>query len=315
MPASHTVAVSGKPVDPRDFPDPFVLAAHDQFFAFATNAGNVNVQVLSSADLVRWQSLPDALPSVARWASPGFTWAPAVLARPGGFVLYYTVREPRAGRQAISVAWSARPQGPYDDTSEHPLVYQLDSGGSIDPSPFVDPDGRAYLVWKDDANALGQPPSLWLQPLNGDGRSLTGSPTRLLVADAPWEERLIEAPSIVRQGDTYFLFYSASRWSSNRYSIGYATATRVDGPYRKATANRPWLASDRTVSGPGGQEWFTDEAGEVWMAYHGWQPGRVGYPVGARSLRLTRVSFAGGTPVVLSDHPPRRPRWPWRPRG
>jgi beta-xylosidase len=311
----QTVAVSEAPVDPRDFPDPFVLDAGDRFLAFATNAGNTNVQVLASTDLVGWQPLPDALPSVARWATPGFTWAPAVLARPGGFVLYYTVREPGAGRQAISVAWSARPEGPYEDTSNGPLLYQLDAGGSIDPSPFVDVDGTAYLAWKDDANALGQAPSLWLQPLAADGRSLTGSPSFLLVADAPWEDRLIEAPSIVRQNDTYFLFYSASGWSSDRYAIGYATATRVDGPYRKATTDGPWLSSDRSVAGPGGQEWFVDRTGQVWMAYHGWRPGRVGYPVGARSLRLAKVSFAGGTPTVLRDDPPHQRRWPWRLRG
>ena len=39
------------------------------------------------------------------------------------------------------------------DMSTAPLIYQLSLGGSIDPSPFVDADGAAYLVWKADANA------------------------------------------------------------------------------------------------------------------------------------------------------------------
>ncbi|MBO0732294.1 MAG: family 43 glycosylhydrolase [Acidimicrobiaceae bacterium] len=304
-----------QPVDPRDFPDPFVLAAGNRFYAFATNAGFVNVQVLSSNDLLHWEPLPDALPSLARWAAPGFTWAPAVLTRGDGFVLYYTVREPHAGRQAISVAWSARAEGPYEDTSDTPLIYQLAAGGSIDPSPFVDADGSAYLAWKDDANALRQPPSLWLQPLAADGLSLTGDPIRLLTADAPWEDRLIEAPSIVLQDGTYYLFYSAGPWNSARYAIGYATAARVSGPYRKATIDGPWFAADRGVAGPGGQEFFVDGTSQVWMAYHGWQPGREGYRRGgARSLRLARVSFAGGTPAVFPEDRAGPVRWPWRRR-
>ncbi len=294
----HTVAVSAAPVHGRDFPDPFVLATADGYVAFGTNAAGGNVQALFSADLRGWRVLPDALPILPRWASPGFTWAPVVLARPGGYVMYYTVREPANGRQAISIAWSVRASGPYTDTSDGPFVYQLATGGSIDPSPFVDGDGAAYLVWKDDANAVGRPSSLWLQRLAVDGRSLAGRAVRLLSVDARWEAPLIEAPSIVRDGSSYYLFYSANWWNSDRYGIGYAKANQVDGPYTKVTTDQPWFASDRDVAGPGGQEWFVDRDGQLWMAYHGWQPGRVGYPAGARSLRLARVNFVDGRPVM-----------------
>jgi beta-xylosidase len=289
--------MSAPPVDPRDFPDPFVLNAAGTFFAFGTNAGATNVQVMSSTDLVHWQTRPDALPNLPRWAVPGFTWAPTVLAR-GGYVLYYTVREPVAGRQAISAGYSSSPGGPYVDDSRGPLIYQLPLGGSIDPSPFVDLDERAYLLWKADANAIHQRSSLWIQGLDDGGLTLAGEPTRLLGYDAAWEAPLIEAPSMVQAGGTYYLFYSANWWNTNRYAIGYATASSVLGPYTKVTRSRPWFASDRSVAGPGGQEWFTDGTGTIRMAYHGWQPAHVGYPAGARSLRLASVSFEGGLPMA-----------------
>ena len=290
--------MSAPPVDPRDFPDPFVLYADGTYFAFATNAGPTNVQVMTSADLADWETQPDALPTVAAWAVRGFTWAPTVLPREGGYVLFYTVREPTAGRQAISVGQSSAPGGPYVDASSAPLVYQLSLGGSIDASPFVDTDGAPYLVWKADSNAINQPASLWAQPLDAGGQTLTGAPTRLLGYDAPWEDPLIEAPSLVYQAGTYYLFYSANWWNTDRYAIGYATATNVLGPYAKATSTGPWFASDSGVAGPGGQEWFTDGTGQLRMAYHGWQPGQVGYPGGARSLRLATVSLAGGPPLA-----------------
>jgi beta-xylosidase len=289
--------VSAPPVDLRDFPDPFVLNVNGAYYAFATNAGPTNVQVMSSTDLLDWNTLPDALPNLPAWAARGFTWAPSVLARPATYVLYYTVREPNAGRQAISLAQSSEPQGPYVDTSTAPLIYQRSLGGSIDPSPFVDADGNAYLLWKADANAIRQRSSLWLQPLAAEGLSLNGSPTRVLDFDATWEDPLVEAPSLVLANGTYYLFYSANWWDSERYAIGYATASNVIGPYTKVTTTEPWFASDANVAGPGGQDWFTDESGQLRMAYHGWQPGQVGYPDGARSLRLASVSFVDGTPI------------------
>lgn len=290
--------MNAPPVDPRDFPDPFVLSVGGSFYAFATNAGTTNVQVMSSTDLVHWQSEPDALPNLPGWAAEGSTWAPTVLPRGDGYVLYYTVREPTAGRQAISAAYSSVPQGPYADGSSAPLIYQLSLGGSIDASPFVDTDGTAYLVWKADANAIQQPSSLWIQGLDADGLSMSGQPSQLLRHDAEWENPLIEAPSLVLAAGTYFLFYSANWWNTDHYAIGYATAAHVLGPYTKVTTRRPWFASDRGVAGPGGQEWFTDSAGTRRMAYHGWEPSAVGYPHGARSLRLASVSFEAGGPLA-----------------
>ncbi len=294
--------MSPPPVSAADFPDPFVLRTDDGFLAFGTNVAGVNVPVLASTDLVTWRSLGDAFPQLPGWAQAGWTWAPAVLPRPGGFVLHVTVREPRSGRQAITVASSDRPEGPYTDTSTGPLVFQREEGGSIDPSPFVDAtgDGRAYLLWKCDANALGQPSTLWVQPLADDGLSLVGQPTEVLRHDRRWERPLIEAPSLVGHGGVYHLFYSANWWESDGYGVGYAVGASVLGPYRKVTTRRAWFGSDAEVAGPGGQEFFTGPDGRWRMAYHGWTPGRVGYPNGgARSLRIVAVDFDGDRPTVV----------------
>ena len=123
-------------------------------------------------------------------------------------------------------------------------------------------------------------------------------PNKSPAYDADWENPLIEAPSLVMVWSTYYLFYSANWWNTNRYSIGYATATHVLGPYAKVTTQAPWFSSNNAVAGPGGQEWFTDRSGDWHMAYHGWEPSAVGYPRGARSLRLASVSFDRGAPVV-----------------
>ena len=288
------------PVDPRDFADPFVLRVGAVYFAYATNLGATNVQVMTSSDLDRWEALGDALPDLPPWAQRGWTWAPAVTAvAERQLVLYYTVREPRSGRPAISVASAARPEGPFADTSTGPLVFQLERGGSIDPSPFVDRDGSRYLLWKSDDNANDRPSSLWGQRLAGDGLSLTGVPVELLRHDRAWERPLIEAPAMVRVGERYYLFYSAEWWESPNYSVGYAIGGTPLGPFTKVTRCRPWLACSAAGAGPGGQDFFTDAAGELRMAYHAWTPNTVGYSSGGtRSLRITRVAFPHGAPVT-----------------
>jgi beta-xylosidase len=297
--AGTAVAVDGPPVDPRDFADPHVLRVGAVYFAYATNAGPTNVQVMTSPDLVHWKAAGDALPQLPPWAGPGRTWAPVVLPRDRGFVLFYTVREQRSGRQCISVASARRPEGPFVDTGAPPLVFQLDRGGSIDPSPFVDVDGTAYLLWKSDDNAFDRPSSLWGQRLAADGLTLEGESSELLRQDRGWERPLIEAPSMVRVDGRYYLFYSANRWESPNYAIGYAIGRSPLGPFTKITRRGPWFASSGGSAGPGGQEFFTDAGGGLRMAYHAWTPGTVGYDAGgARSVRIARVGFSHGVPTT-----------------
>lgn len=291
--------MTGRPVFPGDFPDPFVLVADGTYWAYATNIAGVDVQVMSSKDLTRWQHHGTALPALPRWASPGHTWAPSVLARDDTYVLFYTVREPASGCQVISSAVAPGPGGPFTDDSAGPLIFQREMGGSIDPSPFVDADGRAYLLWKADANAIGRRSSIWGQLLADDGRALAGRATTLLSVDRRWEQPLIEAPALVRYDDLLYLFYSAGRWETAGYSVGYALGHDPLGRYRKQTRSGPWFGSDDEVAGPGGQEFFTGLDGLPRMAYHGWQPGVVGYPHGARSLRIASVAFDGAVPGLL----------------
>jgi beta-xylosidase len=291
---------SAPPVYDGDFPDPFVLVAGDRYFAYGTQTGDVNVQVMESADLAGWDHRGDALPDLPSWAGRGRTWSPAVLERDGTYVLFYAVRYEAAGRQCISVATGSDPAGPFVDQSEEPLIFQEDRGGSIDPSPFVDADGTAYLLWKSDDNAVERAPSLWGAPLRPEGLALAGAPVELLRYDAAWEAPLVEAPSLARVADgAYVLFYSGGWWESAGYGIGYATGPAPLGPFSKETESGPWLATEEGMAGPGGAEVFTDTGGRWRIAFHAWTPPRVGYDDGgARSLWVERLDFPGGRPQL-----------------
>ncbi|HVJ94697.1 MAG TPA: glycoside hydrolase family 43 protein [Labilithrix sp.] len=291
-----------------DFPDPFVLNDDGAYYAFATGARGRHVQVARSTNLTSWTMLPDALPKLPSWAikERGFTWAPSVLRRDRQYVLYYTAADSGSGFQCISRAVATRPEGPYVDDSPRPFVCQADSVspfcGSIDPSPFLDTDGRVFLLYKSDENALkcGSRPRIWSQLLSDDGLSVAGPPTPLLAADRSWEGPIIEGPSMMRDASNkLFLFYSANWYESPEYAVGYARCDGPMGPCQKVTIEGPFVKSTESFFGPGGQEIFTDTLGQPWVAYHAWTRPTASYSAGdVRALRLGRLRILEGMPAL-----------------
>jgi hypothetical protein len=79
-----------------------------------------------------------------------------VLRRDNGSVLYFAARSRTLGLPCIGAATAQGIEGTYTSPDPEPLVCQPDLGGSIDPQPFVDNDGTAYLLCKGHANAIGQ---------------------------------------------------------------------------------------------------------------------------------------------------------------
>jgi beta-xylosidase len=291
-----------------DFADPFVLREGSSYYAFATGVGARNIQAARSLDLKHWRSLPDPLPELPQWAEgrKGLTWAPSVFRRKDRFVLYYTARDRASGFQCISRAVSQKPDGPYQDESAEPFVCQVTGTsafcGSIDPSPFVAYDGTPYLLWKSDENSAfcRKPPRIWVQRMSDDGIGLREGPASLLSMDRSWESPIIEGPSMMMRDGSYFLFYSANWYESAAYAIGYAICAGPTGPCRKATGDTPFFHSAGPVIGPGGQQFFDDQEGRPWMAYHAWSPPSASYRDGGmRSLRLAPMAVVNGVPVLV----------------
>lgn len=294
---------AGVPVFDGDFADPFLLLDR-AYYLYSTNTAGSNLPVIRSVSGVQGQQLDDGFPVLPAWVEPGYTWAPSVLAVEDGYVLYYTARHRASGRQCIGVAVADRPEGPFVDEVGAPLICPLSLGGAIDASPFVDTDGTAYLYWKSDGNCCGITTELFGSRLSGDGERLEGPTVSLAHTSEGWEGPLIEGPSMVEADGRYVLFYSANRYDTPSYAVGFARCEGPLGPCTKPPGG-PWLSRHGDARGPGGQEFFLDRRGNRWMLYHAWVTDQTGYQNGgARALFMQEVGFdADGVPVAGDGDP------------
>jgi GH43 family beta-xylosidase len=108
---------------------------------------------------------------------------------------------------------------------------------------------------------------------------------------------LIENPAMVENDGDYYLFYSANRWDTFEYAVGYASCETALGSCDKPL-DEPVFKYTLDVFGPGGESFVVDADGDVVMAYHAWLPPNVGYPQGQRSLFIDPVTFDNGVPVM-----------------
>lgn len=92
----------------------------------------------------------------------------------------------------------------------------------------------------------------------GEPRLLLCPPTKLSDAQAEWESRSVtsgevnrrwtEGSYIFKEGDTYYMMYSANFYKGPYYAVGYATAKNPLGPFTKAD-NNPVLQKNNDKGG------------------------------------------------------------------
>ena len=322
----------GEPIFNGDFADPFALVVGDSVYAYATGTSggpysapaHIPVLAITRSTGFAGHYLGDALPTLPKWTVSGYQWAPSVWARPDGtYILYYAtpathpincVAKPTSAgcvetthgpntAMCISRATSTNPAGPFVDDSSSAFVCPTSQGGAIDPSIYVRSDGTPWLLWKSDGDCCNLPTEIYSQQLSPDGLSTAGPPHLLIGATQSWEGGLVEAPSMIKEGNTYWLFYSANLWGTPNYSIGIADCSTVIGPCTKPL-DRAWHTSTNSANGQGygGSEFF--QTGQlIWMVHHGLVPGQTG-DYAHRRLYVDLLVFPlGGLPSVAARAP------------
>lgn len=290
---SLIATASASPVLDLDFPDPSVILDNGTYHAYATNGNGKNVQYATSADLKNWTVHGDVLPKLGSWVSaPGLTWAPYVFKTNDSFNMYYTAHDKKTNWQCIGIATAMTLNGPFVDNSTEPLICPKDSNyGAIDPYMFSE-SGHRYIVY---SSTKLLKTGIYIQSTNEKGDNVTSDATKLIEYSMDWEKGVNEAPTLVKHGKKYVLFYSGeSTFNKDQYKTGYATSDKLLGPYVKAT--KPLLTTALTngdALGPGGEDVITGSDKKDYIVFHGWDK-----VYKKRMLFVNRLEWKDDTPVL-----------------
>ncbi len=283
------------PVVPTDCPDPGVLRDGSQYVLTCTSGDAPDAYpIYTSPDLASWTLVGHIFPSGhwPLWAQADF-WAPEIHVVGGHYVAYFSARG-ADGRLAVGAASAPSATGPFTDIGQ-PLVHDP-SMGLIDASEFTAPNGTPYALWKEDGNAVGLPTPIHGQPLAPDGLSLVGSPSTLITNDEAWEGAVTEAPFMVQNGGTYYLFYSGGAYYNASYAVGVARATSPLGPFTKLGG--PILTTAGAWVGPGHCSVVDTTGGDTYIVYHAWQASCVNGPGCGRLVLTDAVAWQNGWAAV-----------------
>ena len=264
------------PVLAADWPDPDAIRVGEDYYLTTSSFNrSPGLPVLHSRDLVNWELLTHALPRVGpdgHHTLPRHgagVWAPAIRYHAGSFHIVFP--DPDRG---VFVVSAQDPAGPW--SQPRALLVGL---GIIDPCPFWDEDGSAWLVHGWARSRSGTKNRLSLVPVDPE---LTGTlgPGRVLIdgADVPGCSTL-EGPKLHRRGEHYLVFAPAG-----------GVATGWQSVFRAPSLEGPWehrIVMDQgstTVNGPHQGAWVDTPSGEDWFL-HFQDTGAVGRVVHLQPVR------------------------------
>ncbi len=245
------------PVLHADYSDPDAIRVGDDYWMTASSFSHVpGLPILHSKDLVNWELVNHALPSLLpedHFRTPRHgagVWAPALRHHAGKFWLFSP--DPDFG---LYVLTATDPKGQWS------APHLLKAGkGLIDPCPFWDDDGQAYVIHGWAKSRAGINNKLTLHRMSPDGSQLLDEGKIIIDGDKLPGWRTLEGPKLYKREGWYYVFAPAggvaegyqavfrsrSLWGPYevRITLDQGT-TKINGPHQGA-----W------VDTPSGEDWF-----------------------------------------------------------
>ena len=277
------------PIIHADYSDPDVCRVGEDYYMTASSFNQFpGLPILHSRDLVNWQlvgaSLTDYLYhfkplTKARVQHGNGAWAPAIRYHDGWFYIF--CGDPDAG---IFMVRTQDPRGPWEAP-----VWLTKAKGLIDPCPFWDEDGKAYLSHALAGSRAGMKSVIFVAPMSPDGTRLTG-PSRM-VFDGHETQPTIEGTKMYKRGGKYYIFAPAGG-----VKTGWQTVLRADTPYGPYEDRIVMAAGEGTINGPHQGAWVDTPQGSHWFI-HFQDKGAYG-----RIIHLQPMTWReDGWPVIGDD--------------
>ncbi|MGE0079281.1 MAG: glycoside hydrolase 43 family protein [Bacteroidales bacterium] len=272
------------PIIYADYSDPDAIRVGDDFYMTSSSFNCIpGLPILRSKDLVNWQIITYALPKFPadEFCKPQLgkgVWAPAIRYHNGEFYIYFP--EPDLG---IYLVKAKNPEGPW---SEPILVKSVK--GWIDPCPFWDEDGNAFLVHAFAGSRNGLKSIIAINKMSEDGTKLLDE--GVIVFDGHENHPTMEGPKMYKRNGYYYIFAPAGG-----VPTGWQTVLRsksIYGPYEDKIV----MDQGKTeTNGPHQGALLELESGEFWFIHF---QDKDAY---GRIVHLQPVKWVADWPVIGID--------------
>lgn len=301
------------PVLAFDVPDPDVVALTGGGYAMVASSFDrqPGLPLWRSDDLVQWRPAGFAGGYQALLHESGGVWAPSLREHDGR--LFITWADPDRG---VFVVEAPGVEGPWSKPR------QIVAGpGPIDPCPFWDDDGRAWIVHGWARSRAGFANRLDLVEVDAGLTTVVGTARVLIDGERVDGCTVLEGPKLYRRGAYYYVFAPAGGVSTGWQYV--FRSPDLAGPWEE----RVVLEQGATgINGPHQGAWVTGAEGEEWFLHfqHTPQHGRILHlqPLAWDDDGWPRIgaAVAGGPPEPVLDWPYPTPRpaaevlpEPWKP--
>ena len=278
------------PVIHADYSDPDVAVSPDGKVYYMTASSfqcTPGLPILRSENLVDWTVVGHALDSVPPYDFYGAgiprhgkgVWAPCIRYHDGEYFIFWG--DPDFG---IYMVKATDPEGEWSAP-----VLVRPGKGLIDPTPFWDEDGKAYLANGWAASRAGFNSVITISEMAPDGSRLLSKP-RVVYDGNDGINHTLEGPKMYKRDGYYYLFAPAGGVEQGWQLV--MRSTDIYGPYESKIV---MAQGNSDINGPHQGAWIATPTGEDWFLHF---QDKDAY---GRIIHLNPMTWKDGWPVIGRD--------------
>ncbi len=239
-----------------DYSDPDIVRVGDDVYLVSSSFNHMPaLPILHSRDLVNWTLINHVF---ARFDLPGYerfqpgkgVWAPSIRYHAGKFWVFFSTPD-----EGIFMCQTDEPRG--DWSAPHCVKA---AKGWIDPCPFWDDDGSAWLVHAFAFSRSGRKHQLQLCRMSSDGHQLLDEGR--IIVDGTASQPTLEGPKLYKRNGWYYIFAPAGGVPTGWQTV--LRAASLQGPWQARVALHQGSSA---VNGPHQGGWVELENGESWFVH------------------------------------------------
>jgi beta-xylosidase len=245
------------PILYTDYSDPDAVRVGEDYYMVASSFSNApGLPLLHSKDLVNWELVNYCIKQIPefRYRNPIHgcgVWAPSIRYHEGRFFVCFPMPD-----EGIYMTTATDPLGEWSKP-----VNIRPGAGWIDPCPFWDDDGKAYLVAGVAKSRIGYKSVLHMVEMRPDGMGLIGDEIKIFDGNEN-DQVTIEGPKMYKRNGWYYIFAPAGG-----VKTGWQTVLRSRKPFGKYEYKVVMRQGNSPVNGPHQGAWVDTVTGQDWFLH------------------------------------------------